>query len=264
MDFLKKHFEKVILAVALLVLIVSATLMALRVGALGTEVEAVAIRTFKAEPVQPMDLSKYSNAIASLAQPVLWTNYPGNPFGPAFAQTQEVVIVAPPPPPVAVPVQLVRVQRELFKLRFMAYSGAGENFQLNFQFRPLSFFVHAVGDYVRNRQENTGYKIISFERKTTNVVTDVGPREVDVSELTLQHEGEEPIRLVLNREAVQREPVATIRCVADMRTLQVRRGQRLDCGAKTYIVVDINQTQMVIVDAQSEEKHTIGLTPARD
>jgi sorbitol-specific phosphotransferase system component IIA len=263
MEFLKKHYEKIVLAAALLVLIGSAVMLSVMVSAAGSALNEGPRRPPKGETIAHLSLDGYSNALVRLAEPVLWTQMPQDPFNTAAAEAPDIAVPLPPPGPEELPVQLLRVQREPFKLRFEAYSGEGRAFQLNLQFRPRTFFVEKVGDEVADRFERTGYIITRFERKTTNIVTRVGPRELDVSELTLQHPGEEPIVLVLGKEAVEREPVATIRCGASALTSQVRRGQRFDCEGNTYIVVDIKPTQMIIVDAQSEEKHIIDLAVAR-
>lgn len=266
MDFLKKHYDKLALAGALLVLIVSALWLSTRVSSVSTETESIPRRTFKGDAVKPIDLGVYSNALDSLKAPPLWTKVPFDPFKTVITavqtrNTNDIPVIIPDTGP---PVQLIGIAREPFKLLFKAYSGAGENFQLNFQFRDRTFFVLAVGGKVADRYEDTGYVITNFEQKSTNVVTNVGPRAIDISELTLKHEGEDPITLTLGKEAIQREPVASVRCTDNLQTARARRGQRFDCGGKTYIVVDIKENQMIIVDAQSEEKHTISLSAARE
>ncbi len=264
MDFLKKHYEKVVLTVALLLLIVAAVYLAFQLGETGES--AGPVRT-TGETVPVLDISTYTNAIAFLNNPPQWFMIVPDLFGQPPS--------APPRPPAGTndldggpPVSLLRVAREPFKPRFYAYSWdaqkkEGYNFQINFRDFRKSFFVPAVGKYVQDDFENTGYKITKFERKTTNVVTNVGSQELDISELTLKHEGEEPILLVWGKEAEQKEPVAIVQCIESAQTLKVARGQRLACAGKTYIVVDINQTQMIIVDTESGKKHTIGLTGSR-
>ena len=83
---------------------------------------------------------------------------------------------------------------------------------------------------------------------------------VDVSELTIQRPGEKQITLVLNREAQEEEPVATLRCestVGGSADFRVRRGQQFNCGGKSYKVVDITSNGMIIIDIQTEEKRTL-------
>ena len=67
MDFLKKHYEKVTLAAALILLIVSAVLLALKVSALSTELEEAPRRAPKPELTAHTPLQIYSNAIQAVA-----------------------------------------------------------------------------------------------------------------------------------------------------------------------------------------------------
>jgi hypothetical protein len=254
MDFLKKHFEKVALAAGLLLLIASAVYLSFRLNEVNQPPAPINV---KGPAAPPMDLTTYAKAIESLNSPPQWKSSGQDMFSPVKAE-------APLPPPEiptnGPPVVLLRVVREPFKLLFKAYIGEGRTFQLNFQFRPRTFFVEKVGDYVEDRFENTGYKLIKFGKKIIEVEDpQIGRKTAkDVSELTIQHEGEDPITLVLGREAQQQEPVALVQCGSGAQSFKVRRGQRFSCAGKTYIVVDMTPTQMIIVDEQTKEKHTIG------
>ncbi len=268
MDFLKRHYEKIILAVALVALIVSAVYLALRVNDLSNE-GPTARTSIHVTPSPHVALATYSNAIASLAEPPLWTN-----AGQVFIPIPVGQVIVPPPsdhgtspPPVVTefPVTLVSVVRKPFKLLFMAYSPdaatGGYNFQINFQFRARTFFIPAVGDIIKDHYEDTGYLITKFERKSI-VIDDptLGrKRDKDVSELTVQHEGGNPVVLVLGQETEDQEPVAQVHCDADGQTGEYRRGQSFMCKGATYKVfdIDINQKQVVIVDTQTQEQHII-------
>jgi hypothetical protein len=261
MDFLKKHYEKIVLAVTLVALIVSAVLLAMNVGALSSQLAEEPNTIPKAAPVPRAILETYSNAVQSLAQPSLWTN-DFNPF----------INNSLPPTPTNIiatatnefPVILMSVVRKPFKLLFMTYSydanaGMGYNFQINFQFRSRTFFTRSVGDPIRDRYEDTGYRITRFEKKSATVDDPLlgSKREKDISELTVQHEGGNPVVLVLGLESEDQEPVAEVRCHADGATTEYRRGQSFECDHKTYKVVDITLQQMVIVDAQTQEQHVV-------
>ena len=272
MDFLKRHYDKVVLAGALLLLIGSGVYLAFRVGALSTEIEDAPRRLRqKGKNTTQLDLGTYSNAIVSINEPKLWSDASVDPFFPG-----RFTGPGPEGTPTGgngetnLPV-LVRIERELFKMLFLAYSydaGAGEayNFQLNLQFRPRTFFVRKVGDRVKERDEDTGYVLAKFERKTA-MVEDPSlpgkPRERDVSEVTLQHAGEEPIILIVGQPAEQREPVASVQCSGAMPAQKVRRGQQFGCPGASYNVVDITLTCIVILDAKSGERHNICLPAAR-
>ncbi len=260
MDFLKKHFEKVTLVVALLVLIAVAAVLVWKASNLG---EQQFQPTRRGQPATGVDTTPYVAAMEILKNPARWVA-PRNPFAVGdIGGTIEAPVVSNGPP-----VALTKVLREPFKLLFKAYSWETAkqrpyNVQINFRDFTRTFFIRAVGDFVtdpNDRLANTGYKITKFERKSTNVVSNVGQEELDVSEITLLHENEKPIVLPLGREAEEQEPVAVIRCAMDMQSSQVRRAQRFSCGDKTYIVVDINSTQMIIVDAKSEKREVIPLS----
>jgi len=262
MDFLKKHYEKIVLAGALLVLIASAVLLALRAGALSTEIqEAPHQRGPKPPPVKPIDLGEYSNAIASLRSPALWTNNP-LPMFPSVTKTQleesaSVVMTNATGPKLG----LVKITHRPFKLRFDAYAGNGENFQLNFQFRPRTFFVPAVGMEVGDQFETTGYLLTQFEKKTClETKPGLPDQEVDCSVVTLKRANENPILLVLGKPTEEQEPVAMIQCGAEPRPRDVRRGLEFTCEGTTYKVVDIDSSQVIIIEKQTGEKHTISLT----
>jgi hypothetical protein len=261
MDFLKKHYEKVTLAAALILLIVSAVLLALKVSALSTELDAAPRRAPKPQLTTHLPLQVLSNAIQAVAKPPLWSTnealvaFSGtiyvapktNDFGPLAASTNGLPI-------------LLAVVHKPFTLLFKTYSyddskGEGYNFQLNFQFRAHSFFIRTVGDAIKDRYEDTGYKVVKFEKKTKTVEDPATgeKREVDVSELTVQHPGNKPKVLVLGQAGVEEEPVALVRCDPTSPNREYRRGQLIQCTGKTFKVVDMDLKQMVIVDTQTGE-----------
>lgn len=266
MDFLKKQYEKILLAVALVALIASAILLALRINALSSDLEQAPSPVARVVLAPHAALGTYSNAIAQLAQPPLWTNETRNPFTPI---TIGPVIREPSSNNVPeFPVILMSAGRKPFKLLFKGYSydvvtNEGYNFQINFQFRARTFFISRAGDPIRDRYEDTGYRIASFEKKSVNVndPTLGRSREKDVSELTVQREGGKPKILVLSQEAVDEEPVALVRCGIEGQNFERRIGQSIECRRKKYTVVDIvvdsDPKRMVIVDTQTQEQHII-------
>jgi len=263
MDFLKRQYEIVALTVALVALIASAILLSFKVNALNSELEQPPHGSRRSEFTPHLNENSYSNAITALQHPPLWTNAPTDPFSRIPFELSSVPGGGATPTN-GLQVVLMSITRKPFKLLFKAYSydadkSEGYNFQINFQFRDRTFFVRAAGDPIKDRYGDTGYRIVSFERKFTTVNDPSlgGKREKDVSELTIQHEGEKPVVLVLLQETEEQEPVANVRCGATAVTRECRRGQRIECGGRTYKVVDIDPTQMVIVDTQTEEQHVI-------
>jgi hypothetical protein len=258
MDWIKKHYEKIALALALLLLIASAAILSFKVGALSQEIQEAPRRAkAKVKPVQPVNLEPYSNAIEAVQEPPLWTNKPMPIFTSGSAPASSVDSPQAKETEGKLPV-LVQVLRMPFELLFKSYTGDGRNFQLNFLTVSRTFVVPEVGMEVGDRFSKTGYIIKKFEKK--KIPTSVGgiTREKDVSELTLQHEGEEPIVLVYGVTTAGREPVARISCKGSM--LLERRLQRFNCADATYNVVDITSTLMIIIDEKSGEKLTIPLS----
>ena len=263
MDFLKKHYEVIALAAALILLIVSAIFLSLKVSAINSEMEQAPRGSLRPKSVTHIDEGSYSNAIAALAQPPLWTNAPSDlfsplPFGPVVTDGDG------PSTTNGLQVILMGVSRKPFKLLFKAYSydadkSDGYNFQINFQFRSRTFFIRAAGDPIKDKFEDTGYRITKFERKFLSVNDPAlgGKREKDVSELSVQHAGENPVVLVYLQETEEQEPVAKVRCGATGVDREYRRGQRIECAGRTYKVVDIDPKQMVIVDTQTEAQHIV-------
>jgi hypothetical protein len=263
MDFLKKHYEKITLAAALVLLIASAVFLALKVSALSTELNEAPSRAPRPQLTTHVPLQVYSNAMSAVTSPPIWTtNVELRTFDQKGAQppkTIEVVTAATNGLPI-----LLAVVHKPFTLLFKTYSydtnvNAGYNFQLNFQFRARSFFIRSVGDAIKDRYEDTGYKAIKFEQKiiSFNDPTMGVVRPKDVSELTVQHTGNPPKVLVLMQESVEEEPVAQVRCDVASPTREYRRGQSFQCGTKNYKVVDIDLKQMVIRDTQLGAQYTI-------
>jgi hypothetical protein len=264
MDFLKRHYEKIILAVALIALIVSAVVLALRVNELGTKEPTTTVAA-RVAPTPRVALATYSNAIQSLAEPPLWTSNTAKGFDPIPVGPVIIISNTTNNPAAEFPVTLLSVVRKPFKLLFMAYANdattGGYDFQINIQFRSRTFFIPAIGDTIKDPYEDTGYRVIKFEKKSVVVDDPIlrTKRDKDVSELTVQHEGGNPVVLVLGQESEDQEPVAQVRCAGELQTTEYRRGQSFPCKGVTYKVfdIDINLKQMKIVDTQTQEQHTI-------
>jgi hypothetical protein len=257
MDFIKKHYEKIALAGALLALIASAVFLAIKVSALSEEVEGAIHRKPKGRTLEPGDVGLYTNAIARILQPPLWTDNNVDMFRTGEIDITPKTTDGGTITPTLEPYRVLEVTRRPFKLIFKSYTGDGHNFQINFVTHARTFFIAEVGMEIADKFGNTGYVIKKFERKqVTQQVPGVGPREVDVSELTIQRNGDDPIVLPYNRLVEEKEPVATIQCTDGGRELYLSRQQEFSCGSKTYIVVDITPTQVIIMDKLSKEKRT--------
>ena len=112
MDFIKKHYEKIVLAVALVALIGSAAFLAFKVSALSEEVTDAIRSRPKGKPLEPVDIGIYTNAIACLQAPPMWND------GPDMFHTGDIVkapaggdVPPGPPPPGTVKLSARRVDR---------------------------------------------------------------------------------------------------------------------------------------------------------
>jgi hypothetical protein len=266
MDFLKRHYEKLVLAVALLVLIGTAGYLAKKVNQLRQQVQDAPLRLpTKGKPVRPVVMDAYQRELARLKSPVLWTipaasMFPNNPVPLTNATTNVVIRTTP------VTIALRQVIREAFRLRFDAYTWDAAKkeahaFQINFPGRRRTYFVENVGQPIPEPGETNRYVLVKFEKKSALVaVAGMDPIERDVSELTMQRAGDEPILLVLGR-ITEPNPEALVQCGTDPQQQRLRSGGVFECNSRTYKVVDIAPTQMVIEDLKNGEKQIIPLTP---
>lgn len=267
MDFLKRHYEKLVLAVALLVLIGTAGYLANKVNDLRKQVQDAPLRMpTKGRPVHPVPMDVYHRELARLKNPVLWTLPAGTMFPNNPVPTDNGTNNPPPPPPPNKDIFLRQVIREPFRLRFDAYNWdsikkEAHAFQINLPLRRRTYFVENLGQPVPEPGVTNRYVLVKFEKKSALVaVPGMDPIERDVSELVVQRTGEEPILLVLGR-ITEPNPEVQVQCGKDPERLRLRVGGTFECDSRTYKVVDIAPTQMVIEDLKNGEKLPIPLTP---
>lgn len=260
MDFLKKHFEKLALALALLILIVSGIYLAFKVGQNRDDSGA---RTQRGKAVPPMAIDVFTNALASLKFPPQWTNVPFDPFN-TQPRGADVEIHLPTQIVAQATIHLDKVVIRKFSLIFKSYSWdedkqVGRNFQINMARYDRTFMITEKGR-IEDQYEKTAYTITDFVRITTNIFdSSVGSTlPVDISELTVQSDDNavKPKVLVLNVAALEDEPIATIRC-NDGEPVNVRRGAEIECGKNKYKVFDITPQKMIIKDTESGRERTI-------
>jgi hypothetical protein len=266
MDLLKRHFEKILLGIALVALIASAVYLSLQVDQLRERINTSAgSGALKGSPVKPINLAPYQTALQSLHKPDQWTGQVAL-FPPTDAPSF-ITVVGDVPYQRQKP-KYVGNYRPLFPLMFMDYSGEGYNFQINIRDRRYSFIVPQVGDYISNRYENTGWQLVKFDRQVEQVYRPDIDRtnNVDTSQITLAKPGVEPIVLALRKPADQPgEIIGYWSCEKDgAARKQVRKGETIECDGATYKVVDITLQQMIIVDLKSKDQaeERIPLTPS--
>ena len=251
MEFLKKHYDKVLLAVALVLVIVFGFILILKVSNLSRRLnqpDAISVPPHKA-PYEPLDMRKYAEALNAIQHPSVWTPSPVELFYSHMGSSVAAISNKP--------IAYLRFEQLPFDLLFKAYSWdtakkAAFNFQISLRDLTRTYFVVAVGDLVKDKFGDTGYSIVKFEQKAESVYNpSLGHNmEADRSEITLERSGEDPIVLELGKVHLRTEPVATIVCREDpQKEIQTRLNQSITCPSNTYIVVDINEKQMVIRDS---------------
>jgi hypothetical protein len=204
----------------------------------------------------PLDTRKYVNALGAVQHPSVWVSSATDLFR---ADTNPDRVISNKP------IAYLRLEQLPFDLLFKAYSwdAAKEKaFNLQISLRDLkrTYFVTGVGDEVKDQFGDTGYKISKFERKVQNVFNpSVGHNmEADNSELTLERAGEDTILLELGKVRLRTESVATIVCQEDPQNeIQLRRNQSIICPSNTYIIVDMNDKQMVIKNLNTGKEDII-------
>lgn len=260
MDWLKNHYEKVLLAGALVLLILAAASLLYKINDIQSGLELPPPGN---KPLTAPDLALYSNAMADIKSPPRWANPHPAALFPPVAVT--VVTNVPEKP---LPFRVEGVVRRPFLLQFKTYIWDAQNqqprnFQINFLTVNRSFFIEKVGMEIADRHGKTGYVIQKFERKTRMVKVPgiKAEREEDVSEITIKHEGEEPITLINGKITHYPKRYARIVCEGQPAPLEVPGGESFRADKKTYKIVDINDKEVVIEEqTKQRKKHTFPAT----
>jgi hypothetical protein len=266
MDWLKKYYEKLSLAGALLLLIGVAGGLLLKINSLNEEINQSLHPELANRPTPPISLTTYSNTAAALQSPPQWTNsQPAALFPPVLVvvsvtKTTPVTTAEPPKPLLT----LESTFRRPFPLQFKRYTydakkNIGKNFQINLTTQNYTFFIDRTDTEIADRHIKTGYRIIKFEHKTVMVdVSGIGKRETDVSELTVKREGEDPIVLAQGRTATFPKWHARIHC--SDKSIECSTGETFESGERTYKVLDVTNKAVVLQDLKSGEKQTLSVS----
>lgn len=260
MDLLKKHYERILLAGALLLLIGVAAGVVFKIKSITTDLH---LPESGNKLLALTDLGLYSNAMTDLKTPPQWASPNAAALFPPVSITVTTMVDTGPKVPL---ITLESVVRRPFKLQFKAYNendktGENRNFQINFLTVNRSFFVKKVGVEIADNFGNTGYLITDFKHKTKMVeVPGIGPRPKDISELTIKHEGEDAIVLILDVISTYPRPYARILLRDQPDPIELPGGETFQFSGKTYKVIDIEEKEVIIQDIKSGKKQTI--TPA--
>jgi len=259
MNWIKKYYEKILLAGALLLLIFVTAGLVLKIRSLRTDINATLNPPSPPlKAVAPVELTPYTAAIATLKTPAQWTNENAAILFPPMPVVTNVV--APPPASKIPPLQVEMITKRPFTLQFKAYlladaqKNTGRSFQVNFISENRTFFVESVGMEIADRTRKTGYFIKQFNRKSTLVERPGigGKVEEDCSELIVQGESGSPMTLVLGKLAEYPKRYARIRCPD--KTVELTTGDTFESGGETYKVVDITDKEVIILHPKSGEK----------
>ena len=204
MDFIKKHFEKVLLVVTLLGVLGVALVLWRKVDNLSEQVAAGISGPTGKTNLARTPTNEYTKTIDDIKSPATWHVSSFDPFHTAreiynpqpLGQSN---IIQKPVLPVK-PFILKSITRKAFRMIFKTYTGLGENFAVSDGRR--TFFVAKVGDKIWSPIDrvDTGYVITNFEKKEVLIdVPGIGKHLRDASELTIQRGTEPPILLVMNR-----------------------------------------------------------------
>jgi hypothetical protein len=112
---------------------------------------------------------------------------------------------------------------------------------------------------VADPYRNSGYVIKKFEYKTrASKIGTTATNKVDVSELTLQHEGEAPIVLVKGEWKTVSEPVMRFVDSPSGRTVDVYRSEEnFACGSSFYRIIEIKSDCVVVMDGRTSTRSTL-------
>jgi hypothetical protein len=143
-------------------------------------------------------------------------------------------------------------------MSFTDYKGDGHDFELHFNPGPIVWRVPEVGMEVADGYTKTGYIIKKFEQKKSVYATSSGTTQTnDISELTLQHEGEDPIVLVIGVHKEVPEPIVQVFCPSSGETRLVFRSQCFFVCGRVYKLVEIRWGRLTVIDMKSNETITL-------
>lgn len=264
MEFLKKHYEKVILSVVLAGLAVAAALLPLKVSSVSKDLEGTTrvIGKSKNKPVKPIDLSTNEAALKRLRSsqplqfsadghqvfnPIMWVKGPGGRKIPKEDTGLAALSVTS-----IVPLQT--------KIEYRGVRESGTNYR-------YEFVMQREASPKRNQWQ-------PFQR-----TVGLGDRPNEVFQLKEIHgPKEDPTELILElvdtRQTVsvtKDKPFEeTAGYAADLRHeienrafSNQRQGQKIMIGGVAYNIVAISQADVTIEDSQSKKRTTVRLKAAQ-
>lgn len=265
MDFLKKHYEKVTLAVVSLLLIGSAVVLMGKLTLGGSE--GPGDDTVNRAKAQAVDADGLTQVATMLQQPRQWTGKGTAPFIPEKwkfdPQSQELSKAGTEAIITGKVAQVIYdldwfIRFKTFPMEFKSIAaGEGTNatFQINVADDRSSRFVKVGQSW---RQAIGGFwevfKVIKFEKKQVerfNKSTG-GKEKVDVSILTLLRQGTTEIPLTMGQRRLESDPVARYesRATPD-RSGEMVKGLAFQYKGKKFKLLDITTRRLLIEDSES-------------
>lgn len=272
MEFLKKHYEKIALAIVSLVMIVTAFTL---VGRMGGEEKKLPAIDKNIAPAKPLDTNELMQISALLKNPPAWgTNDGPRPFIPdiwvwngkeVFRPTKEPIRDIPTGDP-ADELEWWAASRT-FPVKFMSVAstvGTNKVFAINLPGAGTKFVK--IGDppikqLIYGTMEE--FVVLRYEEKKVEWFNPkVGAKQVtDVSELTLQRKSAGTVKeilLVVGKEVLESEPVARYRSNATgEQSIELKRGSKFDYKGNKYELLRLDTSQPILIfkDVKTQKEY---------
>lgn len=272
MEFLKKHYEKIALAIVSLLLMATALTLVSKLGFDGAELPDIEKNL---SPAKPLDTNELMQISTLLKNPPAWrTNDSSRPFIPEAwdwdgqnlfprgEKPREVVVTGDPADELD-----WWVASRAFPVKFMAVtsgSGASAVFQINIA-GTGSKFVKIGDPPIRQSIYGTmeEFSVLRYEEKKPEWFNPkIGAKQVvDVSELLLQRKSAgvvKDILLVVGKQATESDPVARSQSsTTNEWSGDLKKGSKFAYKGKTYELVrlDINLPQLIFKDVQTQKEY---------
>lgn len=261
MDFLKKHYEKVILSFVLACLAVTAALLPLKVAAVNNDLQGTTrvIGKGKGKPIKPLDLTTNEAALAKVRSsrpvefseqghyvfnPIMWVKGPGGRKVPKEdTGLASLIVTNIAPLRTQITYQEARPSGATTRYLFVIVREASTN---SSHWRPFQRFVGG-GD-----RPNEVFTLKEVR----------GPLD-DPTEFVIELTGDSGKAVTVAKDRPYSEVAgfaADLRHELDNRVfLKQRQGQRLTIAGMTYNIVAISQFDVTLEDSQTKKRTTIRL-----
>jgi len=273
MEFLKKHYEKIALAVVSLMMIATALTLASRLGLEEAELPDIKKNRSAAKPLDTNELMQISTL---LKNPPAWrTNDGPRPFIPdVWKWNGKDLFLADEPPPLPIvgpkdPAEELEwwAASRTFPMKFMSVAsevGTNKVFAINLPGAGTKFVK--IGDppikqLIYGTMEE--FIVLRYEEKKVEWFNPaIGAKAVaDVSVLTLQRKSAavtKEIPLVIGKQVLESEPVARYQSSATgEQSAELKQGSKFNYKGKTYQLLRLDTSQAILIfkDVQTQKEY---------